>query len=225
MYVGPKQSPTATKRMPGSPPKPGASSAATIDQADFFDARSVATGEPLLVPIDVLDEDSGNPRTEFPEPEIRDLADDTAAHRVLQPVVDSADRAGRRCTRSDAKGLRAARMAGLAQVPSLAEFTRTAVAFLKKAHRTRRGPTQRRHVASPDFSHWPSRGCARLESLLGRITKPDAQVTPDELAALRRHPRQRVGVGPSDPVDPSSRTFHRVVGMDRDGATKETNAG
>ncbi len=35
-------------------------------------------GRPLLVPIDCLDEDSGNPRTEFPDEELAELAQDIA---------------------------------------------------------------------------------------------------------------------------------------------------
>ena len=43
-------------------------------QTDFFEAKT--TGEPLVVSIDLLDEDSGNPRTEFPDADLDELAED-----------------------------------------------------------------------------------------------------------------------------------------------------
>ena len=43
-------------------------------------------GVPLQVPLDSLVEDPGNPRTEFPDAEIAELAEDIAL-RILQPIV------------------------------------------------------------------------------------------------------------------------------------------
>ena len=44
-------------------------------------------GEALLVPLSALYEDPNNPRTEFPEPELQELADDIRQHGILQPIV------------------------------------------------------------------------------------------------------------------------------------------
>ena len=57
------------------------------NQADFFEAKIIATGEPLLASIGLLDEDPANPRTEFPEADLDELAEDTRQHGILQPVV------------------------------------------------------------------------------------------------------------------------------------------
>lgn len=80
--------------------------------------RRTPTGEPLLVPLAALREDPDNPRTEFPETELQELAEDIRQHGILQPiVVHPADADGRFCIHFGAKRLRAATLAGLSQVP------------------------------------------------------------------------------------------------------------
>lgn len=87
-------------------------------QHDLFESKPVATGEPLLVSIGLLDEDPANPRTEFPEAELGELAEDIRQRGVLQAiVVQPADAAGRYRIHFGAKRLRAAKRAGLHQVP------------------------------------------------------------------------------------------------------------
>jgi ParB-like nuclease domain len=46
-----------------------------------------AHGQPLILPISALEEDPTNPRTEFPESELDELADDIRQHGILQPIV------------------------------------------------------------------------------------------------------------------------------------------
>jgi hypothetical protein len=41
----------------------------------------------LLVPVDSITEDPGNTRTEFPDEEIAELAEDIALRGILQPIV------------------------------------------------------------------------------------------------------------------------------------------
>jgi ParB/RepB/Spo0J family partition protein len=73
---------------------------------------------PLLVPTDCLDEDSGNPRTTFPDEELAELAQDIALRGILQPiVVRRAGGDGRYRVLFGAKRLRAAKRAALKQVP------------------------------------------------------------------------------------------------------------
>ena len=75
-------------------------------------------GRPLVVALAQLYEDPNNPRTEFPESEIEELADDIRQHGILQAiVVHPADAAGRYRIHFGAKRLRAARRAGLDEVP------------------------------------------------------------------------------------------------------------
>jgi len=251
-----------------------------------------AQGLPLLVPVDCLEEDPDNPRTEFPDEEVAELAQDIAVRGILQPiVVCRAVAAGRYRILFGAKRLRAAKRAGLEAVPvvigseandvyaqvaenqkrhgltpldlarfmrsraeagdsnaeiakrmgidltSIAhhlalltlppeldealrsgsctsprtlyelaklqrakpervkaivagegEITRRAVNALKGAPRPPRAAPRKAAASRPPTSLVGQANdlCARLESLVGRMTTPGALVTSDELAALRR---------------------------------------
>jgi ParB family transcriptional regulator, chromosome partitioning protein len=74
-------------------------------------------GQAAQVPIHLLDEDTGNPRTEFPDTELEELAEDIRERGLLQPiVVHAADGNGRHLVHFGAKRLRAARRAGMTHV-------------------------------------------------------------------------------------------------------------
>ncbi|MBK7617107.1 MAG: ParB/RepB/Spo0J family partition protein [Burkholderiales bacterium] len=80
--------------------------------------KPAVTGEALMVRVDLIDEDPGNPRTEFLEADIHELAEDIRQQGLLQPiVVQAASAAGRYRIRFGAMRLRAAVMAGLTEVP------------------------------------------------------------------------------------------------------------
>ena len=252
----------------------------------------VDEGRPLLVPTDCLDEDACNPRTEFPDEEIAELAQDIALRGILQPiVVRRAGDDGRYRVLFGAKRLRAAKRAGLEVVPVVigseahdvyaqvaenqkrhgltpldlarfmrsridagesnaeiakrmgidltsvahhlalltlppeldealrsgrctsprtlyelaklqktkpervmaivsgeGEITRKAVASLAQAPRSPRAAPRKAVASRQPRSLAGQAGdlCARLEALVGRMTKPGAPVTVDELATLRR---------------------------------------
>ena len=75
-------------------------------------------GRPMLLAVSMLYEDAHNPRTEFPEESIAELAEDIQQRGVLQPlVVHPADSDGRHRVHFGAKRLRAAIRAGLDEVP------------------------------------------------------------------------------------------------------------
>ena len=75
-------------------------------------------GRPLLVAVSMLYEDAHNPRTEFAEDTLDELAADIRQRGVLQPlVVHPADSNGRHQVHFGAKRLRAAIRAGLHEVP------------------------------------------------------------------------------------------------------------
>jgi len=89
-----------------------------LDQPSLFGAAPAPNGEPLLVPVDQLDEDPENPRTEFLAQSISELAQDIAERGVLQPiVVSAADENGRYRIRFGHKRWLAAKQAGLTDVP------------------------------------------------------------------------------------------------------------
>lgn len=103
-------------RMPWTQTKSENASFPSLKQTDLFEAK--ATGEPLLVSVALLDEDSGNPRTEFTDADLEELAEDIRQNGILQPlVVHPADSAGHYRIHFGAKRLRAAVRAGLQEVP------------------------------------------------------------------------------------------------------------
>lgn len=70
------------------------------------------------MPLSLIDEDPNNPRTDFPESEIAELADDIRERGILEPiVVHPADAAGRYRIHFGAMRCRAAKRAGLDVVP------------------------------------------------------------------------------------------------------------
>ena len=93
--------PTVSEAAPSPPAAPSAT------------ARSAS-----MVPTASLFEDASNPRTEIPEAEIDELANDIRLHGILQPiVVHPADDAGRHQIHFGAKRWRAAQRIGLLEVP------------------------------------------------------------------------------------------------------------
>jgi len=101
------------------PPSPSdASTGLDLSAIEPLSADLRPPGEPLLLPLAALFEDPANPRTEFPQAELDELAEDIRQHGILQPiVVHPADGTGRFCIHFGAKRFRAAARAGLSQVP------------------------------------------------------------------------------------------------------------
>ena len=81
---------------------------------------STSNGRPLLASVTRLYEDPNNPRTEFPEAALEELATDMQLRGVLQPlVVHPADGEGRHRIHFGAKRLRAPIRAGLHELPAV----------------------------------------------------------------------------------------------------------
>jgi ParB family chromosome partitioning protein len=81
-------------------------------------ARAISTGQPLIVSTASLFEDPNNPRTEFPQAELEELAEDMRRQGILQPiVVHPVDAIGRHQIHFGAKRWRAAQLAELLEVP------------------------------------------------------------------------------------------------------------
>ena len=75
-------------------------------------------GRPATVPIESIDEDPANPRAEFSDVELDDLAEDIRLRGILVPlVVHPASAKGRHLLHFGARRLRAAMRAGLHEVP------------------------------------------------------------------------------------------------------------
>ena len=89
----------------------------------FTDLADVAAdggsdGRPLKVALDQIDEDPDQPRREFPEEELQQLAASIRIDGILQPiVVRHSDQAGRFIIVMGARRYRAAKMAELVEAP------------------------------------------------------------------------------------------------------------
>jgi phytoene dehydrogenase-like protein len=100
-----------------------------------------ANGQPLMVPVTCLDEDANNPRTQFADAELEELAEDIRQHGILEAiVVHPADAQGRYRIHFGAMRMRAAQRAGLREVPVV-------VRDAPGRTRTRRSPKTRSATA------------------------------------------------------------------------------
>ena len=108
--------PDAASKLMAASPTPA--DAATESPQLAQRAPTGIVGLPLRIPVDLIDEDPNNPRTEFPDAEIDELAADIRQRGILQPlVVHPADAQGRYRLHFGAKRLRAALRAALTEVP------------------------------------------------------------------------------------------------------------
>jgi ParB family transcriptional regulator, chromosome partitioning protein len=91
---------------------------APMSRAKAKPALPSAGGNPRLVPISHIDEDPTNPRTEFPDAKVTELADDIRQRGILEPLVIHPENSnGRYLLHFGAMRLRAAARAGLHEVP------------------------------------------------------------------------------------------------------------
>ena len=113
----------STMRMPWSKPvdlqldlldAPAAPAAAAVPSS----TRRTSARSPSMLPTASLYEDPHNPRTEIPDTDLDELAEDIRQHGILQPiVVRQADAEGRHQIHFGAKRWRAAQRIGLLEVP------------------------------------------------------------------------------------------------------------
>lgn len=87
------------------------------DLADVA-AGDASDGRPLKVALDLIDEDPDQPRREFPEEELQNLAASIRIEGILQPiVVRRSEKVGRFIIVMGARRYRAAKLAELTEVP------------------------------------------------------------------------------------------------------------
>jgi ParB family chromosome partitioning protein len=84
-----------------------------------------ASGVPLMLAIDAIDEDAEQPRHEFDANALQELADTIRERGVRQPISVRPDpqRSGRWLLNFGARRLRAARLAGLTLIPAFIDTT------------------------------------------------------------------------------------------------------
>ena len=76
-------------------------------------------GQPMMLPLDAIDEDPEQPRREFDPESLREIADSIAEHGVMQPISvrSHARHPGRWMINFGARRLRGAKLAGVTEVP------------------------------------------------------------------------------------------------------------
>jgi ParB family transcriptional regulator, chromosome partitioning protein len=108
----------APNRLADSAPRADAAASLHVALPPVASDPRIPDGRPMLVAVTLLHEDANNPRTEFPEAALDELAADIQQRGILQPlVVHPADGEGRHLIHFGAKRLRAAIRAGLSDVP------------------------------------------------------------------------------------------------------------
>ena len=97
-----------------------------LDDLDLLGAPNAGEGgKPLALPIDSIDEDPAQPRKEFEEGVLQELADTIAERGVKQPISvrPHPDAAGRWLLNFGARRLRASKLAGKHDIPAFVDET------------------------------------------------------------------------------------------------------
>ena len=90
---------------------------------DLFSAKEA--GQPLMLPLDSIDEDPAQPRREFDEGSLKELAETIAQRGVRQPISvrPHPELPKRWILNTGARRLRAARLAGKTDIPAFVDTT------------------------------------------------------------------------------------------------------
>ena len=108
----------APDRLEASAPRADVAAPVEVVVPPAASDSGIPDGRPMFVAVTLLHEDANNPRTEFPELALEELAADIQQRGILQPlVVHPADGDGHHAIHFGAKRLRAAIRAGLHEVP------------------------------------------------------------------------------------------------------------
>jgi len=97
-----------------------------LDDLAALDAPTLEnTGQPLMLPVASIDEDPEQPRREFEDNRLEDLAETIRARGVRQPISvrPSLQAPGRWMLNFGARRLRASKMAGMAEIPAFIDTT------------------------------------------------------------------------------------------------------
>jgi ParB family transcriptional regulator, chromosome partitioning protein len=97
-----------------------------LDDLAALDAPAMhATGQPLMLAAETIDEDPGQPRHEFDSNALSELADTIRERGVRQPISvrPNLQQAGRWVLNFGARRLRASKLAGLKEIPAFIDTT------------------------------------------------------------------------------------------------------
>jgi len=97
-----------------------------LDDLAALDAPTMEnTGQPLMLPVESIDEDPEQPRREFEDNRLEDLAETIRARGVRQPISvrPNLQAPGRWMLNFGARRLRASKMAGMVEIPAFIDTT------------------------------------------------------------------------------------------------------
>lgn len=97
-----------------------------LDDLAALDAPTLEnTGQPLMLPVESIDEDPEQPRREFEDNRLEDLAETIRSRGVRQPISvrPNLQAPGRWMLNFGARRLRASKMAGMAEIPAFIDTT------------------------------------------------------------------------------------------------------
>jgi len=97
-----------------------------LDDLAALDAPTLEyTGQPLMLPMGSIDEDPEQPRREFEDNRLEDLAETIRSRGVRQPISvrPNLQAPGRWMLNFGARRLRASKMAGMAEIPAFIDTT------------------------------------------------------------------------------------------------------
>src|SRR4051812_36343684 len=94
-----------------------------LDAIEALDAPALPLGAPVLIALDLIDEDPAQPRCEFAEEALRELAATIAERGVKQPISvrPHPETPGRWIINFGARRVRASRLAGKEVVPAFVD--------------------------------------------------------------------------------------------------------
>ncbi len=97
-----------------------------LDDLAALDAPTLEnTGQPLMLPVESIDEDPEQPRREFEDNRLEDLAETIRSRGVRQPISvrPNLQAPGRWMLNFGARRLRASKMAGMTEIPAFIDTT------------------------------------------------------------------------------------------------------
>ncbi|MCJ9729445.1 ParB/RepB/Spo0J family partition protein [Bradyrhizobium sp. PRIMUS42] len=106
-------------------------------------------GQPISISIDHIDEDPGQPRRSFDEQKLDELAESVLQHGVLQPIVlRQATDAGRYVIVMGARRYRAAKRAGLRDIPAFVHAAGSADRYVQMIENIQRDDLNAPEIAA-----------------------------------------------------------------------------
>ncbi|TYL88759.1 ParB/RepB/Spo0J family partition protein [Bradyrhizobium rifense] len=115
---------------------------------DAAEDAGASTGQPTSISIDRIDEDPDQPRRNFDEQKLEELAESVRQHGVLQPIVlRQATEEGRYVIVMGARRYRAAKRAGLRDIPAFIHAVGSADRYVQMIENIQRDDLNAREIA------------------------------------------------------------------------------